>query len=128
MNDSEKELLIISSKANKEHWGVHESHCCPKHGCKYGDADCPVVLGLTEKYNEDCMDCEDDEEHPDPLSLLEAWVEFDDCGGDVSPAVSNKDISECDSYDIVSGMIKMIREHPSVVIEIGKKQGWWPRK
>jgi hypothetical protein len=22
--------------------GVHQSHCCGKHGCKYGDRDCPV--------------------------------------------------------------------------------------
>lgn len=32
-------------------WGVHKSHCCKKHGCKYGDEDCPVVLKLTkQKY------------------------------------------------------------------------------
>lgn len=24
-------------------WGVHASHCCLKHGCKYGKDDCPVV-------------------------------------------------------------------------------------
>lgn len=23
-------------------WGVHETHCCVIHGCKYGDEDCPV--------------------------------------------------------------------------------------
>lgn len=26
---------------------VHGSHCCATHGCKYGNADCPVVTGLT---------------------------------------------------------------------------------
>lgn len=23
--------------------GVHKTHCCILHGCKYGDHDCPVV-------------------------------------------------------------------------------------
>ena len=23
--------------------GVHQTHCCVVHGCKYGDEDCPVV-------------------------------------------------------------------------------------
>lgn len=25
--------------------GVHETHCCKVHGCKYGDRDCPVESG-----------------------------------------------------------------------------------
>lgn len=25
--------------------GTHVTHCCATHGCKYGDADCPVVTG-----------------------------------------------------------------------------------
>jgi hypothetical protein len=24
---------------------VHQGHCCERHGCKYGDTDCPVKLG-----------------------------------------------------------------------------------
>jgi len=40
----------------KECWGVHETHCCVEHGCKYGDEDCPVVIGLIkQKYF--CQDC-----------------------------------------------------------------------
>lgn len=36
---------------------VHEAHCCPKHGCKYGDDDCPVENGFIEpKYT--CESCE----------------------------------------------------------------------
>lgn len=31
----------------KDKWGVHETHCCSVHGCKYGDEDCPVSIGLT---------------------------------------------------------------------------------
>lgn len=29
--------------------GVHASHCCKWHGCKYGDPDCPVVNGEVEQ-------------------------------------------------------------------------------
>lgn len=25
---------------------VHTEHCCDIHGCKYGDVDCPVYLGM----------------------------------------------------------------------------------
>ena len=25
--------------------GCHVSHCCDRHGCKYGDDDCPVANG-----------------------------------------------------------------------------------
>ncbi len=44
---------------DKSKYGVHEHHCCAIHGCKYGDEDCPVVLGLTQqKYS--CEDCDGD--------------------------------------------------------------------
>ena len=40
---------------------VHISHCCKKHGCKYGDADCPVVKGeAKQKYP--CENCGSDED------------------------------------------------------------------
>ncbi len=29
--------------------GVHASHCCKWHGCKYGDPDCPVASGEAEQ-------------------------------------------------------------------------------
>jgi hypothetical protein len=29
----------------REEMGVHDTHCCAIHGCKYGDDDCPVVSG-----------------------------------------------------------------------------------
>jgi hypothetical protein len=42
-------------------WPVHESHCCPVHGCKYGDDEnCPVTNRLTMKYNQHCEDCENE--------------------------------------------------------------------
>lgn len=36
--------------------GVHASHCCHSHGCKYGDEDCPVELGYVPQDYE-CEDC-----------------------------------------------------------------------
>lgn len=43
----------------KDDYGVHISHCCKWHGCKYGDDDCPVVTGKVEqKYL--CGDCYED--------------------------------------------------------------------
>ena len=29
--------------------GVHASHCCILHGCKYGDDDCPVEKGRVKQ-------------------------------------------------------------------------------
>lgn len=40
--------------------GVHAAHCCPRHGCKYGDENCPVVKGVVE--GRICEDCLEDEE------------------------------------------------------------------
>ena len=39
--------------------GVHASHCCKWHGCKYGDDDCPVVLGQVEQEYP-CEYCSDE--------------------------------------------------------------------
>ena len=39
--------------------GVHAAHCCKWHGCKYGDKDCPVVLGKIEQ-EWPCEYCDDD--------------------------------------------------------------------
>jgi len=30
---------------DKNQYGVHRTHCCIKHGCKYNDKDCLVVSG-----------------------------------------------------------------------------------
>ena len=42
---------------------VHKSHCCLKHGCKYGkDSTCPVTTEqLTQNYP--CEDCDEDERY-----------------------------------------------------------------
>ena len=39
--------------------GVHAAHCCAWHGCKYGDEDCPVVLGQVEQLYT-CDYCDDE--------------------------------------------------------------------
>lgn len=38
-----------------DHIGVHRTHCCKTHGCKYRDPNCPVELGQIEQD----FDCED---------------------------------------------------------------------
>lgn len=45
--------------------GVHLSHCCKDHGCKYNDTNCPVVLGTHNQLGP-CEDCIPDEEIPEP--------------------------------------------------------------
>lgn len=41
----------------EDQFGVHQNHCCEQDGCKYGDADCPVVLKIVkQKYA--CEDCD----------------------------------------------------------------------
>lgn len=41
--------------------GVHASHCCARHGCKYFEEDCPVVTGQVKQlYN--CEECDDEAE------------------------------------------------------------------
>lgn len=35
---------------------VHTEHCCIKHGCKYGDENCPVELGIKQQ-SYDCESC-----------------------------------------------------------------------
>lgn len=45
---------------DKSRWGVHEHHCCAKHGCKYMDDDCPVAEGLTKQVYP-CEWCYEDE-------------------------------------------------------------------
>lgn len=40
--------------------GVHTSHCCAYHGCKYADPGCPVETMLLRQEHpcEDCSHCE----------------------------------------------------------------------
>lgn len=40
---------------NKDQWGVHSTHCCSIHGCKYREEECPVVLKQIGGVQ--CEDC-----------------------------------------------------------------------
>lgn len=44
----------------KDDWGVHQTHCCLHHSCKYGNEDCPVMLELI-KQEYPCESCDYDE-------------------------------------------------------------------
>jgi len=55
---TEKNITIMNIKPNI--FAVHDSHCCPEHGCKYGDPDCPVMDGLASGVT--CEDCDDEQQ------------------------------------------------------------------
>jgi hypothetical protein len=47
---------------------VHTEHCCLKHGCKYGDDDCPVESGA--KFQSfDCEACYEEKGDPNFLRI-----------------------------------------------------------
>lgn len=96
---------------DKDKWPVHERHCCPKHGCKYGDEDCPVVNGETDKHNEHCEMCEDNFNDPDPITLLLAWRKFQ------RPVFGQDFIDLWYIHELE--MIKEIMDSPSAVAKSG---------
>ena len=49
---------LIRHREREENNGVHEAHCCKEHGCKYGDDECPVVLGLSQQRYP-CEECDE---------------------------------------------------------------------
>jgi len=54
------EFSSIVSNIPKEKWGVHRTHCCSIHGCKYGNnSNCPVYLGII-KQDYPCEECNDE--------------------------------------------------------------------
>ena len=48
---------------NEHEIGVHTSHCCSQHGCKYGNDECPVENG-DSKQEFPCQDCDEDYDVP----------------------------------------------------------------
>ena len=59
-NISEKKCRVGEEPLTEcPRFGVHEAHCCNRHGCKYGDEDCPVVSDLI-KQEYPCEDCDED--------------------------------------------------------------------
>jgi hypothetical protein len=57
-------------------YGVHIEHCCKKHGCKYGNKDCPVINGIAEqKYP--CESCDYEKEFLKNYSIKDLQDEID---------------------------------------------------
>lgn len=122
-----RQMLIDKAMANKDNWGVHERHCCPKYGCKYGDNDCPVVLGLTDKHNDHCEMCEWEYEEPNPLCVLYAWFkhEQEEC----NPARHKENIEYysgiCCEATYAKDMIRQLIKNPKKVVKDARKAGWF---
>lgn len=55
----------------KEKWGVHVSHCCVLHRCKYGDEECPVKQKQVKQVYP-CEFC--DEEGFQNIEQIEEYV------------------------------------------------------
>jgi hypothetical protein len=49
-----KRVVELSEEMKDQ--GVHQSHCCEDHGCKYGESSCPVVMKVCKQSNK-CIDC-----------------------------------------------------------------------
>lgn len=58
---SEEKILGRSNTTSitESDFGVHVTHRCFEHGCKYGDPECPVELGIVDQEYE-CEQCRDD--------------------------------------------------------------------
>lgn len=54
-----------SGYTGREYMSVHDAHCCPKHGCKYGDLYCPVAIGKEPGIK--CEYCYEDDDLLDRL-------------------------------------------------------------
>jgi len=63
MKTEEEPTTGVEAEKSVNFFGVHRTHCCERHGCKYGDDDCPVELKqITQDYPcEWCVDVEDAE-------------------------------------------------------------------
>jgi len=85
---------------------VHTEHCCFKHGCKYGDENCPVFNGIQEQSYK-CEMCDYDLEEAKEFtkyyfSLLSneerkdiMWMYCKDCGAIDNGGVSTSSC-QCD--------------------------------
>lgn len=56
-------------------YGAHPTHCCAQHGCKYGDADCPVEMEIVEQVYP-CEDCSSPEELAEEIAELQEELEW----------------------------------------------------
>ena len=66
------EFNIVAITEPEKLLDVHTEHCCYRHGCKYGDADCSVETGR-KKQSFPCEACSD--EAADPIRrALQSFV------------------------------------------------------
>lgn len=57
--------------------GTHQSHCCARHGCKYGKEDCAVETGQVEQ-SYPCEQCHSSKHLKKEIAQLQeelAWAE-----------------------------------------------------
>lgn len=54
-----KNIKEYNNVIPKDSVQVHVTHCCAKHGCKYGHDNCPVTQG-THKQQYLCESCDHD--------------------------------------------------------------------
>lgn len=74
---------------------VHQGHCCLAHGCKYGDKDCPVVLGkVVQSYP--CEVCGDIK--VEDIPKLEEFTDL----------VYNKERSNDEEVTVTLGLIRSL--------------------
>lgn len=50
---------FVYPEISEKDYGVHQTHCCVKHGCKYGNRNCPVELGIIAQ-DYPCEDCDNE--------------------------------------------------------------------
>jgi hypothetical protein len=72
----EEVLALIDKHMPLEDYGVHRTHCCKKHGCKYSNDNCPVASGEIVQSHA-CEFCHDDEEDGSNVVYLieKAWLD-----------------------------------------------------
>ncbi len=87
--DDEMEALLHKAiPADKI--GVHETHCCIVHGCKYGNRNCPVVLGeIKQEYI--CEECDVAEGW---TSLLDVETKVREQQGGMLPYISHENFAK----------------------------------
>jgi len=47
---------IKNTSISTSEWDLHRQQCCREHGCKFGNDDCPVVVGILMQ-NQKCDKC-----------------------------------------------------------------------
>jgi len=69
-NDFPQRLGATETEGYKNGYNPHPTHCCKKHGCKYGYDDCPVYIGK-EKQEYPCEECHMDMNLFDPVQIID---------------------------------------------------------